>query len=51
MQEFILFLLFILALYYLYRKLIRNRGCDCGSKSCCTPLEKPADKKESEDDA
>ena len=50
MQELILLLLFFLALYYLYRKLIRNRGCDCSSKGCCTPLKKPTDKQDPKDD-
>ncbi len=37
MEKFFLLVLFVIALYYLYRKLIKNRSCDCGGKSCCAP--------------
>lgn len=40
MQELILAGIFIAALYYLYRKLIKNRGCNCGSKGCDSSLPK-----------
>jgi hypothetical protein len=23
------------ALYYLYQKLVKNRGCGCGKSDCC----------------
>lgn len=53
MQQLFLLILFVVALYYLYRKLVKNRGCDCGSKSSCctTPIPKisrPKDKKPDE---
>ncbi|MBN2793687.1 MAG: hypothetical protein JXQ81_14335 [Desulfuromonadales bacterium] len=44
MQQIILLALFVAALYYLYRKLIKNRGCNCSSKSCCTPPTLPKKK-------
>ncbi len=34
MQEIILLGLFVLAVIYLYRKLIKNKGRNCDSKSC-----------------
>lgn len=50
MQQIFLLTLLIIALLYLYRKLIKNRGCDCSSKSCCsTPLAPP--KKDSGSDS
>jgi len=48
MQQLILLALFVAALYYLYRKLIKNRGCNCSGKSCSTPPILP--KKEEEKD-
>jgi len=50
MQELILLALFVVALYYLYRKLIRNRGCGCGSKGCGTALSQPPSSKSKADD-
>ncbi len=35
MQELILLGLFVLAVVYLYRKLFKNKGCNCDSKGCC----------------
>ncbi len=35
MQELILLGLFVLAVIYLYRKLIKNKGCSRDSKGCC----------------
>ncbi len=37
MQQLIIFILFCIAVYYLYRKLIKNRGCNCSGKSCRNP--------------
>lgn len=48
MQQLILFILFCVAVYYLYRKLIKNRGCDCSSKSRCNPQLPSQDKKETD---
>lgn len=44
MQELILLGLFGLAVYYLYRRLVRNRGCNCGSgkKGDCAAAKRPA---------
>lgn len=48
MQLLILLVLFVAALYYLYRKLIKNRGCNCNSKSCCTSPTLPKKEKSNE---
>ncbi|WP_394708520.1 hypothetical protein [uncultured Desulfuromusa sp.] len=36
MQQLLLFAIFVGAIYYLYRKLFKNKGCNCSSKSCCS---------------
>lgn len=48
MQDFFLLFLFIIALYYLYRKLFKNRGCGCKKAGCAAPLPHPPKKKESD---
>ena len=47
MQEMILLGVFIAALYYLYRKLIKNRGCNCGSKGCDSSISANKDSSDS----
>jgi len=50
MQQLILFILFCVAVYYLYRKLVKKRGCDCpSSKSCCS-LQQAAPQQQKESD-
>lgn len=50
MQELILLAVFVAALYYLYRKLIKNRGCGCGSKGCGTSSQAPLNKSKADDE-
>ncbi|SDZ78172.1 hypothetical protein SAMN05660420_00278 [Desulfuromusa kysingii] len=37
MEQILLFAIFVGAIYYLYRKLFKNKGCSCSNKSCCSP--------------
>lgn len=49
MQELILLGLFVLAVIYLYRKLFKNKGCNCNSKGCCIdPVNKSANDNKSD---
>ncbi len=46
MQELFLLGLFVLALYYLYRRLVKKRNCNCASEGCakqssCPSIEQP----------
>ncbi len=51
MQELIILGLFVLAIYYLYRRLVKKRNCQCSSEGCanrtaCSPPDQtpPGDK-------
>lgn len=36
MQNLFLFIILAIAIYYLYRKLIKNSGCKCSSNNGCS---------------
>ena len=49
MQELILLSLFVLAVIYLYRKLIKNKDCSRDSKGCrINPVNKTVDENKDE---
>jgi len=50
MQELILLAALVAALYYLYRRLIKNRGCGCGSKGCGSCSQTPLSKSKADDE-
>ncbi|QKF81298.1 FeoB-associated Cys-rich membrane protein [Halarcobacter ebronensis] len=34
MEDFILLIIALLALFYIYKKLFKSGSCNCGSKNC-----------------
>ncbi len=34
MEDFLITIIVLLALFYLYKKLFRSSGCGCGTKNC-----------------
>lgn len=40
MENFILIIITLLAIYYIYSSTFKNKGCNCGTKSCPTNKDK-----------
>lgn len=40
MEDFFLIIIAIFALYYIYKTIFKNRGCNCGSNNCQTKKDK-----------